>query len=208
MSTNELPEPPEARTEYQENLWKELLNRIWIAKRDNAESMAEALQRFGESDEVMTPDGLGVVADRITESFTTQDGEDIEASEDSPAYAVLVEDEDKLIGYYKASDLSDDTIETDVENPTEEIEAMQDIHNAIEGDAEALRFEWPQSWVDSDTPARVIALKAFAGMGGSFDGCEREMRGNISRPEAFCGDFIDRLVGHGFWRGDSWAPGD
>jgi hypothetical protein len=167
--------------------------------------------QYSEGDTVQTPQGIGVVADIITSGFEDDSGEEREASDNSPLYAVLLQDGRVMSEFYKASQLSDAELpETDVENPTEELEAMMDIHNGIEDDeAEALRFEWPQSWVDSDTPARVIALKAFAGMGGSFDGCEDEMRGNISGdPADFCADFMDRLVGHPYWRGDSWAPGD
>jgi hypothetical protein len=66
----------------------------------------------------------------------------------------------------------------------------------------------PESWRESPQPARVIALKAFAGMGGSFDGCVREMRDAVSDPEAFCGSFLDEVLGYRFWRGDSPLPGD
>jgi len=161
-------------------------------------------RRYSESDEVNTPDGLGVVVDVITEPFEDVDGERVEASTDSPAYAVMVEDPDKEIGFYKASDLESDTIETDVENPEEDVEEVAGNTVANQDG----RFTWPESWRESDQPARLIALKAFAGMGGSFDGCEREMRGEIASPERFCGAFIDRLVGNPYWRGDSWAPGD
>jgi len=71
-----------------------------------------------------------------------------------------------------------------------------------------LDFTMPDSWRESDTPARVIALKAFAGMGGSFDGCVREMRSETRNPEAFCGAFLDEVLGYEAWRGDSPLPGD
>ena len=54
--------------------------------------------------------------------------------------------------------------------------------------------------IESETPARVIALKAWSGMGGRFTGCVREMRGNVSRPNAFCADFKDRILGWEGWR--------
>jgi hypothetical protein len=71
-----------------------------------------------------------------------------------------------------------------------------------------LDFTMPASWRESDTPARVIALKAFQGMGGSFDGCVREMRSEVSDPDEFCGSFLDEVLGYPYWRGDSPLPGD
>jgi hypothetical protein len=162
-------------------------------------------RRFSESDPVQTPQGLGVVADIITSGFEDTSGEQREASDESPLYAVLLKDGRVGAEFYKASQLeSAELPETDVDNPEEELKEVTSNCGMT-----ANRFEWPQTWVDSETPARVIALKAFAGMGGSFDGCEREMRGELTGdPADFCADFMDRLVGHEFWRGDSWAPGD
>jgi len=183
-----------------------------IIERDLFNLQTESLEtRYEESDEVDTPDGQGVVVDAITKSFESPEGEEIEASDDSPAYAVLLADEDKQVGFYKASDLEETTIEADVENPESDLEAMMDMAVASAEDYESLQegfFEWPESWQESPQPARLIALKAWAGMGGSFDGCEREMRGEIAAPQRFCADFLDRLVGNPYWRGDSWAPGD
>jgi hypothetical protein len=71
-----------------------------------------------------------------------------------------------------------------------------------------LDFTMPESWRESDTPARVIALKAFQGMGGSFTGCKREMRSEVSDPDEFCGAFLDETLQYPFWRGDSPLPGD
>jgi hypothetical protein len=172
-------------------------------------------QRFKEGNEVDTPDGIGVVTGILTETSESE-GETIEASEDSPTYVVLLGDEDKQFGTYKASDLNEGEIETDVENPTEDIaETAENADlNPVDVFAGNLSenqdgfFEWPQSWVDSETPARVIALKALSGMGGSFDGCVREMRGNIASPDRFCADFLDRVYGNPYWRGDSPLPGD
>jgi hypothetical protein len=45
-------------------------------------------------------------------------------------------------------------------------------------------------------------------MGGSFSGCVREMRGEVASPDAFCGAFLDRVLGYEEWRGDSPLPGD
>lgn len=172
--------------------------------------------RYSEGDTVNTPDGIGIVTGVLTESAEGDDGETIEASEDSPTYIVLIEDEDMAFGNYKASDLSAGEIEADIENPEEDIADTAENADLTPVDVFAGNFsenqdgffEWPESWVESDTPARVIALKALAGMGGSFDGCVREMRGNIASPDRFCADFLDRLYMNPYWRGDSPLPGD
>jgi len=196
-----IPKPPEAKTEYEEQLWKEFINRL--LGHAQTETMAESLQAFDDAEIVDTPDGLGIIDDIVTEG--TVDGMD--ATEANPVYAVVVEDEDIGVGFYTEDDLSSGSVDDlpGPENPTGELEAMRDIAQATE--YEALQdgfFEWPESWEDSETPARVIALKAWAGMNGSFTGCRREMRGNISRPSAFCADFKDRLYGTEQWRG-GWA---
>jgi len=53
----------------------------------------------------------------------------------------------------------------------------------------------------------VIALKVMSEF-GSFDGCVREMRGEVSDPEAFCASFWDSTLNYPYWRGDSPLPGD
>jgi hypothetical protein len=156
---------------------------------------------YDEGDTVDTPDGLGVVSEIRTENFTGPDGDEVEASEDSPAYVVAVEDEDTMAGTYTASDMETTEFpEVDVENPTEALEAWVDIEQATYESLQDGFFSWPESWQDSEQPARLIALKAWAGMGGRHTGCVREMRGNVGRPNAFCADFKDRILGWEGWR--------
>jgi hypothetical protein len=214
MSADNPPEVPEARTEYQKHLWKELINRMHSLNSGVRESVTENANRYSEGDTVSTPQGIGVVVDAISED---QPEADIEASPDSPTYAVLVEDARVGVDFYKASDIKQtDGLEVDVDNPesdlSEEIISNSDgwldrLKMVMRGNQDG-RFDWPDSWEESDTPARLIAMKAWAAMGGDVSGCIREMRGNVTRPGAFCGDFADRLYGTDFWRGDSWAPGD
>ncbi|WP_284008052.1 anti-CBASS protein Acb1 family protein [Haloarcula pelagica] len=166
--------------------------------------------RYEEGDTVSTPQGVGVVADVLTETVET-DEDTVEASDSSPTYVVVVED--ARVGYeiYKAGDIHSTTIETDVD-PTEEIAANTDTGQGILEVLGILSsnsdFSPPPSWRNSSTPSRIIALKAFASMGGSFDGCVREMRGSVSSPDRFCGSFLDYVVGNPYWRGDSILPGD
>jgi hypothetical protein len=159
----------------------------------------ESLQQFGDSEIVNTPDGLGSIDDIITEGTV----DDMDATEDEPVYAVVVEDEDVGVGFYRESDLSEGDISElpGPDNPESELEDNGDEEAMVAGDG---RFTWPESWRDSPQPARLIALKAWAGMGGSWRGCRREMVGNIASPERFCSDFKDRLYGTEKWRG-GWA---
>lgn len=161
-------------------------------------TLVDTLQAFDDAEVVDTPDGMGVIDDVITEGSV--DGMD--ASEDEPVYAVVVEDEDVGVGFYRESDLSSATIEDlpGPENPEQEV--SEDERDTNADTLQDGRFQWPESWRESNTPARVIALKAWAGMGGSFDGCVREMRGNLTgSPDRFCADFKDRLLGTETWRG-------
>lgn len=164
----------------------------------------DTLQAFDDGEVVTTPDGLGVIDDIITSG--TVDG--MEASEDNPVYAVVVENESVGVGFYREDELDTGGVNDlpGPENPEDEIDEGEETDTNAKQDAyQEGFFEWPQSWVDSETPARIIALKAWAGMGGSFDGCVREMRGELTgSPNRFCADFKDRLYGTEKWRG-GWA---
>lgn len=59
---------------------------------------------------------------------------------------------------------------------------------------------WPESWRESEKPARLIALDAWADFNASHTGCVREMKGRIRRPNAFCGAFKDSILGYETWR--------
>jgi len=207
-ASQDVPQPPTDATDRELELWKELINRIHALKTGQRETVTDNAQ-FSEGDQVDTPDGVGVVFDVLTETVEGDD-QTVDASDDSPTYAVGVEDESVGVGFYKASELSSTTIETDVDNPEGELD--EETANAFRQIANALgltsnNFRPPESWRESSTPNRVIALKAFAGMGGSFDGCVREMRGSIASPDRFCGSFLDYVIGNPYWRGDSPLPG-
>jgi hypothetical protein len=170
--------------------------------------------RYSEGDEVSTPQGVGVVADVLT-STVDNDETTVEASEGSPTYVVVVED--GRVGYetYKAEDIHSTTIETDVDEPTQRLADEEETANALgrvlkllAPELTANDFDAPPSWRQSSTPNRIIALKAFASMGGSFDGCVREMKGEVASPDRYCGSFLDYVIGNPYWRGDSILPGD
>lgn len=153
------------------------------------------LAAFSEGDEVDTPDGVGVVVEIRTEMFEGPDGDDVDASEDDPAYLVATEDGAAV---YRESALEDGEIDVGMDDPEaalaldigcEESALLQDGH-----------FSWPESWQDADQPARLIALKAWAGLGGRFTTCRREMAGEIASPARFCAAFKDRILGWEGWR--------
>jgi hypothetical protein len=167
--------------------------------------------RYSEGDEVETPDGRGVVIEVFQEDDTFA-GQAVEASEASPTYVVATEGGRPAFDLLSASDLSKTTIEVEgVDDATDaaaEAEAMIDTHLAeADTDADSVAelsvtdWDYPPSWRKSPTPNRVILLKAWAGMDGSFDGCQREMRGEISRTAPFCAAMKDRVLLTEDWRG-------
>jgi len=174
----------------------------------------ELANRYQEGDVVQTPDsGVGVVAGAVAEDQTApedSDLPDIEASPDSPTYVVVTEDESQGMSLLKASDLEATEIEAEVDalDTTKEAAAMVELApDDSDSEIAELDFTMPESWRESDTPARVIALKVMSEF-GSFDGCTREMRGEVSDPEAFCASFFDSTLNYPYWRGDSPLPGD
>lgn len=155
--------------------------------------------RYSEGDIVNTPDGDGVVVAVWTDSW-----EDVEASEDSPAYTVALVDGG--FDHYQASDLEATEFDTpdDVE-PVEEAKAANDVMSATMSDAELDTLDWtmPDSWRESTKPARLILLDAWASMGGQFDcggGC---CMGEL-KSERLCAAMKDEVLGTEEWRG--WGP--
>jgi len=177
----------EMSTEETEAAWQDIMG-------------VESLQtRYEEGDIVATPDGDGVVSG-VWEASWEDDGETIEASEDSPAYTVALVDGG--FGHFKASDLSETDLETDVEEPISDLEALIDVQTAT-GNYEALDWTNPPSWRESETPARVIALKAWADMNGQFDCGGACCMGDLKDAE-LCASLKDYVLGTEQWRG--WGP--
>jgi|GEM_PF-6156616 len=150
--------------------------------------------RYTEGDQVMTPQGIGVVAEVRTEPFEGKNGE-IEASDSSPVYVVGLKDERVGVGFYTASELEADEIETDVEDPVGDVRA-----NACVGRDDVTANDWsmPESWRESDTPARLILLDAWSSMGGQFDcggGC---CMGEL-KSRRLCASMKDEVLGG--WEG-------
>ena len=204
MSTNQnIPEPPEDATEREKQLWKELINRIRSLKTGARDALErDTLQReFSEGDEVDTPEGVGVVVEIRTEDFEGPDGDTVEASDDSPTYIVGVE---SGAATFKASEITSGEIETDIDNPEDDLAGESDTNADSLSKQDVLQettFGIPDSWQDSTTPNRVILLKAWAGLGGRFTSCVREMRGElVGSPDRFCGSMKDRVLQWEGWR--------
>jgi hypothetical protein len=176
-----------------------------------AASFAElaAAGSYREGDEVDTPEGVGVVVEVRTEEFEGPEGDVIDATSDEPAYVVGVEDGVRV---YREDELGSGQIDADVDNPEGELgsdgdEAASALIEAARGDG---RFSYPESWTESETPARLILLKAWARMNGQFDCggecCKGEMLSSgMSEPAAnrFCASMKDRVLGG--WEG--WRGG-
>ena len=201
----ELPDAPDDGPDAMASLPNEADPRVRETFRD-----AYLATRYGEGDEVETPDGVGVVID-VFESDDTFAGRAVEASESSPTYVVATEGGRPAFGLFSASELEATTIEVEgVDDATDaaaEAEAMLDTHLAdADTDADTIAelgvtdWDYPPSWRQSPTPNRVILLKAWAGMNGSFDGCQREMRGEIGRTAPFCAAMKDRVLLTEQWR--------
>jgi hypothetical protein len=174
-------------------------------------------------EKVETPDGRGLIVDILEEGFDVEEGS-VEATPSDPKYVVVTESEEKPFGYYTEDEVEPSEWETGVDEPEKDLKEEEggERGNAIKIRVEqalaALRgrenvfgdghFTWPESWRESDTPARLIALDAWVSMGGSVSGCIREMKGEVGDAGRFCGDFADRLYQWDYWRGDSWAPGE
>ena len=185
-----------------------------------AASFAElaAAGSYSEGDEVDTPEGVGVVVEVRTEEFDGPDGDVIDATSDDPAYVVGVE---TGVAVYRESDLSSGEIDAGVDQPEEELDVDEGEDaegstasvEAIRGDG---RFQIPESWEESETPNRLILLKAWAGMGGQFDCasgdcCKGTMMKNGLNPKAanrFCAAMKDRVLGgwEGWRKGAAAAP--
>lgn len=113
--------------------------------------------------------------------------------------------------------------DTDVESPEEDLDdaemsrvyyiaddphdvaelerARDELQNIPGVDDPGVGFDsWPDSWEESEKPARLIALDAWTSLGATFTSCVADMRGDISRPKRFCASFKDTILGTERWR--------
>ena len=166
----------------------------------DGQQTASAAQQFSEGDEVDTPDGPGVVVEIRTGTFEGPGGDEIDPSEDSPAYIVAVRSGAKV---YRPGDLTDGSLDVEgVDDPVDDLDDAAEATAAAEAanPDDGRRFDYPDSWDESPTPNRIILLKAWAGLGGRFTSCRRKMAGNIASPARFCASMKDRVLEWEGWR--------
>lgn len=200
-SADQDQDPPTSR--------EEAMRRGWSPTGTVDTDAALAAAQFSEGQKVDTPAGRGVVVEVRTSSFTGPDGDEVDASDDQPAYVVAVEDGARV---YQDSDLTADDWSTDVDSPTSDLAAAvqaQADAGGIDLEAGPGDFDYPDSWTKSDTPARLILLDAWSSMGGQFDCggdcCHGTMvRNGMSDRAAnqFCAAMKDRVL---MWEG--WRKG-
>lgn len=168
---------------------------------------------FSEGNKVDTPDGLGVVTG-VWEQTWEDDGEEVDASSDSPAYTVALIDGG--FGHYPESDVSeagDEWPDPDVDDPASDLadaaEAAAENSLAKQGITD---WDYPESWDESERPNRVILLDAWSSMRGQFDcagggcckGTMRQAGMGERASDQFCASMKDRVLGTEAWRG--WGP--
>jgi len=170
------------------------------------EATLRAETRYSEGDKVELDDGSrGVVVEVRMATFDGPDGSEVDASEDSPAYIVATEDGAEAV---TASELVGSDWSTDRDDPDTEL-ADGVAGQSAEGRLEAGPTDWdfPESWKESDIPARLILLDAWSSMGGQFDcggGC---CKGTMMKSgmgdrasDQFCASMKDRVLLWEGWR--------
>lgn len=80
----------------------------------------------------------------------------------------------------------------------EELVSVADVPGVSRGDVG--QAPWPESWRESDRPARLIALDMWSSVGASHTGCVRELKGRVRRPNALCAAMKDSILQWEGWR--------
>ena len=195
--------------------------------RTNTEARAAAAD-YAEGDKIETTDGeRGIVVEVRTEPFEGPDGEDVEASEDSPAYVIATMDGAAAV---TADEITLSDWSADVDAPDKELAdtvagdaeaaltaSVRDTLSALPNDfdvdthgtltAGPTDWDYPDSWDESETPNRLILLDAWSSMGGQFDcggGCCKGtmMSSGMSdgASDRFCAAMKDRVLMWEGWR--------
>lgn len=180
-----------------------------------------ALEQFEPSDTVEYGDGqIGVILEVLDSTFMwpDDDGEEVEASTEEPAYIVArasggaapfrgdeltsISSEDAFaevpddVSPSDAQDGEAASIYDEYEDPrTAELTIVPGV------DDPGIGFDsWPDSWVKADAPARLIALDAWTSMNGQFN-CGGGCCMGTLRSKRLCGAFKDSIWQTTLWRG-------
>lgn len=177
----------------------------------------EADAKFTEGDKVMLGDERAIVVEIWTSGEREgPDGEEYEASEDDPVYIVATEDGAEAA---TEDDLTADDWSTGRDDPDEELgehlaasrvmaRVMDDgsvEHVTVQ--AGPTDWDYPESWKEADTPARLILLDAWSSMGGQFDCGGDCCKGTMTKAgmsdrasDQFCAAMKDRVLMWEGWR--------
>lgn len=183
-----------------------------------------------DTDDEYEYERLGLVLDANTEDFNWEneagDGSITVEVGDETVYTVGLSSGNAGAHVFTADDLEpvdrDDVlgdvgVETDPEKVDEEMSPCEPIPADVELGAEPAELAeiedvprvsgtdmgqppWPDSWKESNKPARLIALDVWAKFGASFRGCRREMRKSMANPNRFCASFKDHIYMTTYWR--------
>lgn len=169
-----------------------------------------------EGDKVLVDGERGVVAEVRTDgSFEGPDGEEYDPSGEEPVYIVATESGAVVSD---GSDLTAEDWTTDQDDPKGQLadhvvdaEASDpSTDDDVTLEAGPTDWDYPESWEESDVPARLILLDAWSSMGGQFD-CESGtcckgtmMSSGMSdrASDQFCASMKDRVL---MWEG--WRQG-
>ncbi len=206
-----------------------LRNTIGEDPTTNLETSEYATYDAGAKVMLENEDAMGTIVELHTSEFSLGDTT-FEGSQDEPLYVVATDQATYIVDESEIRQENWESVdESDDAEPTPEalaedgemnenyanIEGTTDPHpdqtptvnkvNEIQGEIDVggagTGFDsYPDSWEESDTPARMILLDAWASMGASFDGCQREMRGEIGRTAPFCAAMKDEVYGTTSWR--------
>lgn len=173
-------------------------------RRLQVRASVRANAEYAEGQKVLYNGDRAIVVEVRTETFEGPGGDEVDASDDSPAYIVATKDGAEAA---TASDLVAKDWDSGVDSPDRKL--AEDQAEDAEGEAEAAETTWsyPDSWEESDTPNRIILLDAWSSMGGQFDCggacCMGTMvSGGMSEgaAERFCASMKDRVLQWEGWR--------
>lgn len=193
MPTEKYIDPP-----VQERRWM-LKNRFETYGVEFSESQSENSLRTGSI--VETPEGKGVVDEIITELGEDEEiqGTDLDPSDDSVYVVALVSGG---FAFFKSDDVSSSEFDVDVDGDSTEQIQSANAQSRLRSILPFASNDWtmPDSWKESDTPARLILLDAWASMGGQFD-CDGSCCMGELDSERLCAAMKDAALGTTEWRG-------
>jgi len=199
-----------------------LKNAIDEEPRTNLETSKFAQYDAGEKVMLNSEDEMGTIVELHTDTFELG-GQSFDATQETPLYVVAAESATYIVDNAELvqEDWSTDepgvepTPEAlaeggemknnydDVSDPTVDDPFPERTVNEVAGQIDAgdidgagIGFDsYPESWRESDRPARLILLDAWTSMGASFSGCRREMGS-----ARFCAAMKDEVYGTTEWR--------